>query len=68
MTVIRWILGIISAILASGTVLAFVLFIISGVDLWVKRARNWRRLTSALLLFWFNLELWRHILLIIINW
>ncbi len=68
MTAFRWIIGVISAILGAGSVLAFIIFISTGIDLWVKRARNWRRLTSAFLLFWFNFELWRHIVLIIIHW
>ena len=68
MTVIYWILGIVAAVLATGTALAFIIFIITGIDLWVKRARHWRRLTSATLLFWFNLWLWTRIVLIIIHW
>lgn len=68
MNVIHWILGIVAAILATGTALTFIAFIVSGDDLWVKRARMWRRQTSAILLFWFNLWLWRHVILIIIHW
>lgn len=68
MTVIYWILGILAAVMASGTALTFLLFIITGDELWVKRARNLRRLTSAILLFWFNLWLWRRVILIIIHW
>lgn len=68
MTVIHWILGVFAGIMAAGTALAFIVFVITGIDEWVKRARHWRRLTSATLLFWFNLSLWRHIILIIIHW
>ena len=68
MTFLRWILGVVAGLLAAGTVLAFVTYIVADIDLWLKRARSWRRLFSAVALFWFNLEIWRHILLIIINW
>ncbi|MBW8831043.1 MAG: hypothetical protein JF606_16785 [Burkholderiales bacterium] len=68
MTFIRWTLGIFALILASGAALAFIVFIASGIDLWVKRAHNLRRLTSAILLFWFNLEIWRHVVLVIVHW
>lgn len=68
MTFIRWTLAIFAAAFASGAALAFIVFVSTGIDLWVKRARNWRRLTSAILLFWFNIEIWRHVVLIIVHW
>jgi hypothetical protein len=68
MTILRWIFGVVAGLLATGSVLAFVIFIVADIDLWLKRARNWRRLLSALLLFWFNLEIWRRVALIIIHW
>jgi high-affinity Fe2+/Pb2+ permease len=68
MTVFRWIIGVIAALLASGTAIAFLLYIVGGENVWQKRARNLRRLTSAALMFWFNVEIWRHVILIIIHW
>jgi len=68
MTVIRWILGVCSAILGAGSLLALLIYIIADIDIWIKRARKWRRLMSAFLLFWFNLEIWRRVVLIIIHW
>ena len=47
MTVFRWIIAIIAGLLGSGALLAFVVFIASGIDLWIKRARDWRRLAWA---------------------
>ncbi|HUG23851.1 hypothetical protein [Piscinibacter sp.] len=64
----RWIVGVPAVLLAGGAVLAFVLFIIGGVDVWLERARAWRRLTFALVMFWFNVEIWRRVILIIVNW
>jgi hypothetical protein len=68
MTVFRWIIGVIAAVLASGAVLAFVIFIITDIDVWIKRARAWRRLASATALFWFNVEIWRRVVLIAAFW
>jgi hypothetical protein len=68
MTVIRWILGIAAVLLGAGSVLAFVIYVVADIDLWLKRARKWRRLFSAVALFWFNLEIWRRVAIIIINW
>lgn len=68
MTVIRWILGILALLFGAGSVGAFLIYIFADIDLWLKRARNWRRLFSAVALLWFNIEIWRHIALIIINW
>lgn len=68
MTFIRWILGIAAVLLGGGSVIAFIIYVVADIDLWLRRARNWRRLFSAVALFWFNLEIWRHVALIIINW
>ena len=68
MTVFRWMIGLFAALLGAGAVLAFVVFIATGIDLWVRRARNWRRLAWAASLFWFNFEVWRRVALIIIHW
>ena len=68
MTVFRWIIGVLAFLFAAGGVLSFVVFIATGIDLWIKRAHALRRLTSAVALFWFNIEIWRRVALIIINW
>lgn len=68
MTIFRWIIGVVAALFASGALLSFAIFIIAGIDLWGKRARQLRRLASAALMFWFNVEIWRRVALIIIHW
>ena len=68
MTAFRWIIGVLAAVMAAGSLLSFVVFISSGIDLWVDRARGLRRSTSAALLLWFNVEIWRHVVLTIIHW
>ena len=68
MTIVYWILAVLAAIFATGTAGSFLIFIISGEDLWMKRARNLRRLTSAVLLLMFNLWIWLRVISIIIHW
>ena len=68
MTVFRWIIGVIAAVLASGSLLAFVIFIITDIDVWIKRARAWRRLAWAAALFWFNVEIWGRVVWILVTW
>jgi len=68
MTVFRWIIGVIAAVLAAGSLLSFVVFISTGIDMWVERARSLRRGTSAALLLWFNVEVWGSVVMTIIHW
>ena len=68
MTVFRWTIGLIAAVLAAGSLLSFVVFISTGIDVWVERARSLRRGTSAALLLWFNVEVWGSVVMTIIRW
>ena len=68
MTVLRWIMGVLVLVLGSTSIASFGIFIGTGIDLWMKRARLFRRWASAAALLWFNIEIWRHVVLIIINW
>ena len=68
MNIFRWIIGGLAALLACGSLLCFVVFMTTGIDLWAERARNLRRVTSAALLFWFNVEIWGRVLWTIIHW
>ena len=68
MTVFRWIIGVIAALLAAGSLLSFVVFISTGIDVWVARARSLRRGTSAALLLWFNVEVWGRVVRTLWYW
>ena len=61
MTIVRWVMGVFSLLLASGGALAFVVYIAQGEDDWLKLAHKFRRWVSAALLFWFNLEIWTRV-------
>jgi len=68
MTVFRWIIGVFVVMMGSAAALSFIVFIASGIDLWVKRARKFRHWTFAAVMFWFNFEIWRRVVLIIVHW
>ncbi len=68
MTVFRWIMAVIAAILATGSVVCFVLFITLDIDLWIQRARGFRRGTYLACLTWFNVEVWGRVIWTIIHW
>jgi hypothetical protein len=68
MIVFRWILGVLVGGLGGISLLCFIVYLSSGVDLWVDRARRFRRLAWAGFLFWFNIEIWGRVLWIIIHW
>ena len=68
MTVFRWIIGVLSALLAAGALLSFVLFIAFDINVWLERARSFRRGTYMALLLWFNVEVWGRVIWTIIHW
>ncbi len=68
MTVFRWIIGVISALLVSGALMSFVLFMAFDINVWLKRARSLRRAAFTALLFWFNIEVWGRVVWTLIHW
>ncbi|HJV95364.1 MAG TPA: hypothetical protein VJ608_04975 [Albitalea sp.] len=68
MTIFRWVIGVLTALLAGGTALTFVIFILNGEDEWMDLTRKLRRWVYLLTLFWFNFEIWRRIILTLIHW
>ena len=68
MTIFRWIIGVISALLVGGSVLSFVLFMAFDINSWLERARSLRRGAYTALLFWFNVEVWGRVIWTIIKW
>ena len=68
MTIFRWIIGVISALLVGGSVLSFVLFMAFDINVWLDRARSLRRGAYMALLFWFNVEVWGRVIWTLIHW
>lgn len=68
MTIFRWIIGVLSALLVGGSVLSFVLFMAFDNNAWLERARSLRRGAYMALLFWFNIEVWGRVVWTIAHW
>ena len=68
MTVFRWIMGVLSVVFVGGSVLAFVLFMMLDVEVWIERARTLRRGAYLVTLFWFNIEVWGRVVYTLVHW
>jgi hypothetical protein len=68
MVIFRWILGIVALLLGGGMTLTFVLYMAGGNDEWLAPTRKIRHWLYLVLLFWLNFEIWRRVVLILVNW
>lgn len=68
MTVFRWIIGVISLLLVSGSVISFIFFMAGDDERWISIANRLRRLATVALLFWFNSEIWGRVVYTIVTW
>jgi len=68
MTIFRWIIGVIAALLGGGSALSLVLFLALDIQVWLERARTLRRGTYMALLLWFNIEVWGRVIWTLIHW
>ena len=68
MVAFRWVMGIVFLLTGGFSLLSFGIFIGTGIDLWLKRARQFRRYALAAVLFWFNVWIWGTVVMILINW
>ena len=62
MTVFRWVMGMLAALLAAGAALSFVLYIALDIEAWLKRARRFRHGVYVACLLWFNVEVWGRVI------
>ena len=68
MIVFRWIIGVLTLLVAAGGLISFVIFIVGDTPEWLELARRFRRWTFAAVLFWFNVEVWGSVLGTLIHW
>ncbi|MDO9314413.1 MAG: hypothetical protein Q7T97_07715 [Burkholderiaceae bacterium] len=68
MIVFRWVMGVIFALMGGISLLCFGVFIATGIDLWLQRARKFRRWAFAAALFWFNVWIWGTVIWTILHW
>jgi hypothetical protein len=57
-TIFRWVVGVIAALMASGALASLLVYAIFRVDLWLERARRLGHYTWLVLLSWFIVEIW----------
>jgi hypothetical protein len=67
-TVFRWIVGVLAALLATGSVLSLALFLAFDLPPWLARARTLRRGLWMALLLWFNVEVWGQVVWTLVTW
>ena len=58
MTIFRWVIGGIVALMVSGALLSLLSSAIFKIPLWVQRARRLRHWAWLVLLLWFIVEIW----------
>ncbi len=63
-----WVMACILGLTAGVSVLCFGVFVATGIDLWLTRARRFRRWAFAAALLWFNVAVWGSVVRILINW
>ena len=68
MLAFAWLMGSIAALMGAVSLLSYGLFIGTGTELWLKRARLFRTYALAAVLFWFNVWMWGTVVEILINW
>jgi hypothetical protein len=68
MIVFRWVMGIVFVLMGGISLLCLGVYVATGIDLWNHRARRFRRWASAVVLFWFNVEVWGSVVTTLIHW
>ena len=68
MTIYRWIIGGLTALVMGGAVISFVMFALTIRAVWIERARRLRHWTWLAMLFWFNSEIWGRVAWTLIHW
>jgi hypothetical protein len=67
MVIFRWILAVLVLLLGTGMALAFAIYVGDGNREWMKRARRLRHWAYLVLLLWVNVEIWRSVLMVLID-
>ena len=68
MTIFRWVIGVLAALLATGSLLSFAMFMALDNPVLLERTRNFRRATFSVLLLWFNTEIWGRVVWTLAHW
>lgn len=68
MIAFRWLIGVLSGLLAAGSLICFLIFLVFDFDVWLERARTLRRGIFSALLLWFNVEIWGLVFGTLMTW
>ena len=66
--ILRWVIGTAVALAAGLSAVSFALFIASDRQLWLRRSRMLRHWAFALVLLWFNIEVWGSVVHTLLTW
>jgi hypothetical protein len=66
--ILRWVIGTAVALTAGLSAVSFALFIASDRQLWLRRSRTLRHWAFALVLLWFNIEVWGSVVHTLLTW
>jgi hypothetical protein len=67
-TVLRWTVGVIAALLALGALLGLAVSVAFDNEVWRERTRRMRAWIYVLALAWFNVEVWGRVLHTLVTW
>jgi hypothetical protein len=67
-TVLRWIVGVIAVLLASGALAALAISVAFENEVWRQRTRRLRAWLWVIALAWFNTEVWARVVYTIVTW
>ena len=67
-TVLRWIVAGIGALLLIAAIFSFTLYISFEAQVWLERARRMGAWIRLLALAWFNSEVWGRVVYTIVHW
>ena len=67
-TVLRWVVGVVAALLALGAVTGLAISVAFENEVWRDRTRRMRAMLWVLALAWFNAEVWGRVVYTLVNW
>lgn len=67
-TVLRWTVGVIAALLAVGALFGLAISVAFENQIWRDRTRRMRAMIWVLGLAWFNAEVWGRVVYTIVTW
>jgi len=67
-TVLRWVIGVIAALLVVSTLFGFVISVAFENEVWRARTRRLRAWLGVVALAWFNGEVWGRVVYTLVHW